>query len=416
MARLGTNGWEWREGNADGSGTVSGLWSYDTTTVHNSGGGGSVSLKGTFAGSSNFITSVANGNSVSLGRTYFWRAWVQFHNATALSGNGYVVAFGGNWGLALDTTGVIRPYSGGAVNTTVGTVTYTPPMDTWILLEVSTLVNTGSVDTLAWRVGGVLQESLTGLTLSDTMFLPTIGAGFSDSLGGNVNVWYDDLALNDDQGSAQNSWPGDGRVVLLKPISDSAVGTGWTLGTGTAISANSGSTAVKNTPPVGVADLTAGSDTKQIRNATSNANVNYDANLTTYTTAGIGASDTVNVLVPMVATGAPVVTSAKQGTFGVSSNPAITNVALGAGGTAGAFWSGVAAGTYPTGWKWSFGTTTYAPTVTVGSSPVARITQVTSSTRIADVCAMGMYVDYTPATTKAPPFQRRTARNSLLRR
>jgi hypothetical protein len=42
-----------------------------------------------------------------------------------------------------------------------------------------------------------------------------------------------------------------------------------------------------------------------------------------------------------------------------------------------------------------------APSVTLGTAPVMRITQVTASTRIAVVCAMFIYVDYTPAVAAA---------------
>jgi hypothetical protein len=250
----------------------------------------------------------------------------------------------------------------------------------------------------AWelRVDGATISSGTAQGVDSSNY-----AAISVAIGGSAVLNFDDLAVNDDQGASQNTWPGAGNVLLLLPTADSAVGTGWTLGTGTAISANSGSTAVKNTPPISVADLTAGSDTKQIRNATSNANVNYDATMTTYTAAGVASGATVNVVVPVVATAAPLVTSAKAGTVGVVSNPAIANVALGAGGTAGAFWAGAAAGTYPAGWKWSSGTITYAPTVTLGTAPVMRVTQVTASTRIAMVCFMGIYVDYTPAAVTA---------------
>lgn len=231
----------------------------------------------------------------------------------------------------------------------------------------------------------------------------TPGFGAPQAPGANYVINFDDCVYNDGTGAVNNSWPNGEKVGLALPISDSAVGTGWTLGTGTAIAGNSGSTAVKNTPPLGVADLAAGSDTKQIRNSSSNANTSYDANLTTYTSLGIGASDTVNAVQPIVATASPVATSAKQGTVGISSNPVIANVALGAGGTSGAFWSGAAGGTYPTGWKWSYGTMTETPTVTLGNSPVARITQVTSSTRIAVVCFLGAYVGWLPAATALPP-------------
>jgi hypothetical protein len=155
---------------------------------------------------------------------------------------------------------------------------------------------------------------------------------------------------------------------------------------------------VNNTPPVGIVDLGgSGADNGQLRNAAASANSSYDATMSTYTAAGVPSRAAINVVVPWTATAAPVVTSAKAGTVGVVSNPAITNIALAAGGTAGAFWSGVAAGTYPTGWKWSSGTSTSTPTVTLGTAPVMRITQVTSSTQVAIVCFMGLYVDYTAA-------------------
>jgi len=267
---------------------------------------------------------------------------------------------------------------------------------TWYRIEMKVIISAGNQVTDAeLRLDGVTVASTTGATITaSTQCFFGLLAG-----GTGVNAYVDDVAFNDSTGTANNTWPGSGKVVLLLPISDNAVGTGWTGGAG-------GTTnlwdAVNNTPPVGVADT--GTDTSQIRNATANASVNYDANLTTYTTAGIGASDTINALTPWTATAAPVVTSAKQGTFGVSSNPVIANIALAAGGTAGAFWSGSAGGTFPTGWKWSPGTITEAPSVTLGNSPVIRITQVTSSTRIAMVCFMGMYVDYTPAAVTAVPW------------
>jgi hypothetical protein len=208
-----------------------------------------------------------------------------------------------------------------------------------------------------------------------------------------VDVYIDDIVV-DGAGLLAPS-----KVGLLIPTADNARGTGWVGGAGGTTSLFAG---VDNTPPVGVADT--GTDTSQIRNATSAASSNMDMTMTTYTAAGVGAGDTVLAVQNVIATAAPVTTSAKQGLVGNVSNPAITTVALGAGGTAGAFWSGVAGGTYPTGWKVSFGTFTTSPSVTVGTAPVMRVTQVTSSTRIAMVCFMGMVVAWTPgaAATQVP--------------
>lgn len=298
-------------------------------------------------------------------------------------------------------------------NNTVGRVSVGLQADgsLTVLIGTNTLVgnsSAGIITTGKWYWFGVRQVTGTSVvfvqvdgadvvtgtaTVTDT----SAWIGVVGTQAGAVDVYIDDIVI-DDTGFLAPS-----KVALLVPISDNAVGTGWTLGTGTAISANSGSTAVKNTPPLGVADLTAGSDTKQIRNATANANVSYVANLTTYSTAGVGASDTVLALQPIVATAAPVTTSSKQGTVGVASNPAITDIALGAGGTAGAFWSGLAGGVYPSGWKISTGTLTTSPSVTVGTSPAMRVTQVTSSNRVAMVCFMGMNVAWTPAVVAGLP-------------
>jgi hypothetical protein len=286
------------------------------------------------------------------------------------------------------------------------------------MIDLRGRIAAGTIDQCEARLAGVSFASASGLTVSDTA--PTnISVGHNvfsaQAVSAGTVIYHDDVAVNDSTGAAQNSWPGDEKIVLLRPTADSAVGTGWTLGNATATGGNAWQR-LNKAPPDSAADLTTAADADQIRNATSNANSSYDATMTTYTAAGIAAGDTVNVVVPIVATGAPVVTSAKAGTIGVASNPAIANIALGAGGTSGAFWSGVAPGTYPTGNKWSFGTTTYAPSVTLGTAPVMRVTQVTSSTRIAIVTEMGIYVSYTPAARSLVYTDRRVARNSLLRR
>lgn len=403
MARLVTSGFELSQattsaGQVDGA--LNGVGTIDTTNQRSGAACMSFDASGTLAASSWPLTGV-------LGRSYYMRAYFS-KSANPAATTRILGPQGLNAPSArLGTDGTIQLWNGvgGTPGSQVGSSSAVQPsgLGTYFRVELRVLYGTGAIDEIELYVNGSQVAVATGQTLSESA--PSgVFVGWVDAAGvGGPTLLVDDVAVNDDQGASQASWPGDGKVVLLKPISDNAVGAGWTLGTGTAIASNSGSTAVKNTPPLGVADLAAGSDVKMIRNASANANTNYDANLTTYTTAGVGASDTINVLDPIVNTSAPVVTSAKAGTIGISSNPVIANIALGAAGTAGAFWQGNAGGTYPTGWKWSHGTTTYAPSVTVGSSPVARITQVTSSTRIADVDFLGMYVDYTPfvaATTK----------------
>ena len=269
----------------------------------------------------------------------------------------------GYMNLQLTSAGALAIYSG---TTLIGTSSTKFASPGWHWVGIRNVTGTSVV---FLQIDGVNEVTATGtVTTPSSCYLGVFGTEASA-----IDLYLDDVIFDSAGFLAPSS------VGMAVPISDNAGGTGWTLGTGTALGGN-GYKAVANKPPIGVADLTAGSDVKQIRNATANANVNYDANLQTYATA------------------APVVTTAKQGTVGVASNPVITNIALAAGGTSGAFWSGVAGGAYPTGWKVSMGTLTLAPSVTLGSSPVMRITQVTSSTLIAVVCFMGLLVVWTPVS------------------
>lgn len=280
--------------------------------------------------------------------------------------------------LRLTSTGQIGAYD---ASTQIGTTTTTFVTGQWYWISFRFSTTFGT--TLA--VNGAVE--ITGAS----SFENGGTLGFTGTEPSAADIYIDDVIVD------SGSFLGPSKVAQLLPTADSARSAGWVGGAGGTTSLFD---AVNNNPPVGVADT--GTNTSQIRNATAEANGSYDATMTTYSAAGLVSSDTVVAVQAGTVTAAPVVTSAKQGTVGVVSNPTIANVALAAGGTAGAFWSGVAGGTFPTGWKTSFGTVSSLPSVTLGTAPVMRITQVTSSTRIADVCAMWMYVAYTPAGVQVP--------------
>ncbi len=365
---------------------------------------GSLTSDGTVTGSPSLESSIVRSGAFSVkidpasGATERWLSsepgfapgWVRFYiRVTALPVGSLTPRgiFGrsaaGAFYLLLKSDGTLRfDYDFATIGTSTTALT-----DTTRWYRVELRVSTGtSVPVL--RIDGT--DEVTG-TIGGTPNSQPDYIGCSDTVADTYTAYFDDIVWDN------ADFPGAGAVVMLKPTADSAGGTGWRLGTNAALGGN-GFAAVDNTPPVGVADLAVGSDPKQIRNATSNANDSFDATMTTYSAAGVPAGATVNAVQPIIWTAAPVTTSAKQGTVGVVSNPAITNVALESGGT---FYSGVNAGTWPTGWKQSHGTMTAGPSVTLGTAPVMRITQVTSSTRIAMVCFMGIYVDYTPAVAGA---------------
>lgn len=326
------------------------------------------------------------------GRSYFLRAYVRVTAAPTTSTAFLYLDVGVSVGAQLRTDGTVELLINGVAQAgTSASITDS----NWHRIEIRGVATaTSTWTTVEVRVDGSSVVTWTGSQVRNG----ALTWGWNSGPGANKIINVDDLALNDSTGSVNNTWCGDGAVVCLVPTADSAVGTGWTNDA-------AGTTglwdAENNTPPVGIADTTVGSGLHQIRNATANASVSYDATMATYTAAGVTAGSTVNAVQNWAATAAPVTTSAKQGLVGNVSNPVITTVALAAAGTSGAFWAGATAGTYGAGWKWSPGTMTEQPSVTLGTAPVMRVTQVTSSTRIAMVCGMFIYVDYTPAAAAA---------------
>lgn len=251
----------------------------------------------------------------------------------------------------------------------------------WYLIELK--ITNGSQEL---KIDGISQ-----VTGSDA--LAAVGEklyfGSQDTIADTYTAYFDDFTVDD------SAYPGQGAVVLLVPISDNARDTLWTGGLG-------GTTnlwkAVSNLPPTGTASET---DITQIEHAGGAAGTTdrYDANMKTYSSAGIGASDTINSVFPFVWTGEDIATGDKLLSFLILSNPTSTqtsnfNVADGVSG---------ALGTWPTGWWDTTGPAVNSPSVVINTSPVMRIIRPETASRVASCCFMGIYVDYTPATTTSPP-------------
>lgn len=281
--------------------------------------------------------------------------------------------------LRLNPNGTIAVY----VNTTLIGTSTTALTDTSriYLVEARSLAGTG-VDAL--KIDGAVE--VTGNIPSSSAANEAIGA--TDTVADTYTAFFGDYAGD------TADFPGDGRVVLSLPISDNARAAKWTGGAGGTTNLFA---AVDNTPPTGTASET---DSTQIEHSGGGAgNEDYDADMTTYSSLGVGASDTVNAVQALFAHGEDIATGTKTLTFGVKSNPAGSFESnFSAGNDAGAV------GTYPTTWVVKRGTIINNPSVTVANSPVMTARRPGTESRVASVCFMGMYVDYTPgATTKSPP-------------
>lgn len=250
-------------------------------------------------------------------------------------------------------------------------------------VEFRVNIGTGAVDSIEARVDGVQIGLATGLSLAEAA--PDVFNWGCVTSGGTItNVIMDDIAINANTGIFQTSWPGNGNMVLIKPISDNAR-VGYVNGA-------AGTTnlwdALDNIPPVGSGT---GSATTRIHSPTNNATDTYDANLETYTAAGLRSGDVVTVIMPWVEVGGASGTLDSQG-IQMLSNPVIGESTV---AKVASVW-----GNSPLGWTNRFGLAAYNQSVTLGTSPVMRIRRATANASQLGADAMGAYVEYVPGSGK----------------
>lgn len=269
--------------------------------------------------------------------------------------------------LALNSDGTLAVRNN---TTVVGTSTTALLTDRWYWIGYRNIGD--GANTAQLQINGTTEVTGTGGSSAGG----TIGAIGTEASA--IDIYVDDYITD------SAAFVAPSRVNLAKPISDVSR-TDWTndaAGT-TLFSANN------STPPTGIADTTSGSGLHQTRDAT-NGTDTYVVNMTTYTTLGILSTDKVLATLAFAATGAPSATSPKAGSLTVS-NPTMNKESFGN------FYQGSStAGTFPSGWAYRSITIATTPTVTLGTSPTITVTQDTSSTRIAMVCFLGLYVAWTP--------------------
>lgn len=341
------------------------------------------------AGAASFNRIRLEADEVALTRIYFARVKLQF---AALPAGTVQVLRWANSGttfmcsLRLTSAGKVQLFNDVAATQVGSDSAATVAVNTWYTFELSCKISSGSADDdIEGRLDGTSIAASTGLTLG-TAVLHIVDCGWIVSPGsGSKQAYADDLIVNDNQGAANNTWPGvDEKIVYCKPISDSQVGS-WTGGA-------AGTTnlweAVNNIPPIGTATET---DLTQIENNVNGGGTNYIATLQSYTTAGVPAGATIKAVQVLCAHGEDIATGAKTGQVKVASNPAGAFKTFTFGDDIGAL------NTWPQTWRgrWTAGEDN--PSVTLGTSPTIELDKTDTSTRVASVCALGLYVGYTEA-------------------
>lgn len=146
-------------------------------------------------------------------------------------------------------------------------------------IELKAFCNTGS-STIELKLNNVSQ--LVSTTATMTVSGNSLSrALFGVSANSTYSVDIDDIAINDSTGTAQNSWPGDGKIIHLRPnaAGDNNQWYDTSLGAGTS----------NNYTLVDEINPNDGTDFVQSRVTNEIDDYNVD-------NSGIGASDTVNVV------------------------------------------------------------------------------------------------------------------------
>lgn len=275
----------------------------------------------------------------------------------------------------------------------------------WHRIEVRLLkatTPTTSNGTWEFRADGTTIGSGTTANLgTGTSAQAYLRLGKLDDLQGNTHS-FDDVAVNDSTGTAQNSWAGEGSIISLVLTGDYAR-AGFTDADGLTTNLYQ---AVDNEPPLGVPPLTSTGKVQIESSAVKNTTDNFEVALQTYTDAGLAADATVS-LVQDVYVNAPNSDNARLFGMTKTNNPAsaettASTIASSPGTIGGS--SG--------GWTHMFGSVAYAPAVTLGAAPRIRVRKAANVAEIAACCYMALMVEYVPGAPALDPRPRgiRTAR------
>jgi hypothetical protein len=234
-ARLFTSGGETQntiqtEWNAVGGAAIT----FDTSTVHS----GVAAMRFATASTSSATRTITT-YSCATPRTFWVRVYFRVSVLPSATTDLVRVRAGGAvnvMGMALTPTGDVQVQNYTVTNT-IATAATALVVDAWYRLEIRYLAaDTGG------QIEGRLFTAPEGMTPSVIWGIGSFAGGNGtneDTCGTNVvqflfgtintataTILMDDYAINDDQGTFQNSWIGPGKIALVKPASNHTVA--WT--------------------------------------------------------------------------------------------------------------------------------------------------------------------------------------------
>jgi hypothetical protein len=208
--------------------------------------------------------------------TCFFRAYLKITTLPGANMSAIRITDSGNFQCAqvrLTSSGTLVLLDAGSG--TVGSASSALSTGTWYLVEVGVDASTNP-GTVTLRLDGVQVAS--GANSAQSPWARVVVGPVASA---TCDLLWDDLAVNDSTGSAQTSWPGEGKIVHLLP-NGAGDANGWS-NTANGAGSTSNYQLVDEVPPNDTTDL--------VQTGTLNAEDMY-----ALTNSGIGAADTVNAV------------------------------------------------------------------------------------------------------------------------
>lgn len=150
-------------------------------------------------------------NNMGSGQIYYFRFYVYI--ASYPSADSFIADFSGSPGIKLTTTGALQLFvsTSGAGAVQAGSNSKIIPLNEWHRVEFLGNFNNNLVE---GRLDGYTFGSGVGSVGGSTFTLGVNTEGLNNS---SADIFFDDVAVNDNSGGFQNSYPGEGKVIVFRP-------------------------------------------------------------------------------------------------------------------------------------------------------------------------------------------------------
>ncbi len=210
---------------------------------------------------------------------YFFRVYFRIDTLPTAQNMILGDAQGNSW-ITIDNLGKLRLFKSASI---IGSPSSALSTGIWYRIEVQ-------YDSSGGGGAQILNAKIDGTQFAGSSTLSNMGNIAEFEIGGNLlneaqtigNWYFDDIAINDNTGSFQNSYPGSGKIIHLKPNAAGDI-NGYLVQVGGTAGSSNNFTRVNEVPP----DDATSYNASAVLNAEDLFNV--DA-------SGIGAADMVNVV------------------------------------------------------------------------------------------------------------------------